>query len=414
MTAQAQAAPLRAAFSPLVVPLLGLAIFINYVDRGNLATAAPLLKTELSLSASEIGVLISAFFWTYTPGLVLAGWLADRVNAYMTLAAGLALWSLATLFTGFASGFAVLLVLRLVLGLGEASAFPCSSTIIARHVPASRLGAANAMTLLGVSLGPAVGVFFGGLLMAELGWRGIFILFGALSLAWVVPWFLTTRTLAAAPPPEDAADGPSLARIFAQRDLWGAALGHFAVNFGFYFIVSWMPLYLVQAHGYSLTHMATLGGVIYLVYAASAWGSGVISDRRIEAGGSPNAVRKFFFVATLLVASAGLAAAAVLPPTAAIASLFVVAVGLGAVGPHIFATGQTLAGPKAAGKWIGVQNAIANCAGITGPIITGIIVDRTGGFEGAFVVAAAVTLTGVVSWGLIVRRIAPLDWSAKA
>ena len=141
MTTEAAAAqPARATFGPLVVPLLALAVFINYVDRGNLATAAPLMKGELDLTSTEIGILISAFFWAYTPGLVLAGWLADRFNAYRTLAVGLALWSLATLFTGFAQGFVILLGLRLLLGVVESAAFPCSSTLIARHVPSHRLG----------------------------------------------------------------------------------------------------------------------------------------------------------------------------------------------------------------------------------------------------------------------------------
>ena len=128
MTTAAQAG--RPAFGPLIVPLLALAIFINYVDRGNLATAAPLMMGELGLDATQIGILISAFFWAYTPGLVLAGWLADRFNAYMTLAVGLAIWSLATLLTGLAGSIAVLLALRVLLGVGEAAAFPCSSTII--------------------------------------------------------------------------------------------------------------------------------------------------------------------------------------------------------------------------------------------------------------------------------------------
>ena len=105
MTTAAQAG--RPAFGPLIVPLLALAIFINYVDRGNLATAAPLMMGELGLDATQIGILISAFFWAYTPGLVLAGWLADRFNAYMTLAVGLAIWSLATLLTGLAGSIAV-------------------------------------------------------------------------------------------------------------------------------------------------------------------------------------------------------------------------------------------------------------------------------------------------------------------
>lgn len=415
MTTEAAApAAARPAFGPMVVPLLALAIFINYVDRGNLATAAPLLKTELSLSASEIGVLISAFFWAYTPGLILTGWLADRVNAYMTLAAGLAIWSLATLLTGLAGSIAVLLALRVLLGVGEAAAFPCSSTIIARHVPADRLGAANALTLVGLSMGPAVGIFFGGHLMETLGWRGVFLLFGAVSLLWLVPWLLATRRLSAAPPHADGGPSPPFSAIIARRELWGASLGHFAINFGFYFVVSWMPLYLVQAQGYTVGEMANLGGLIYLAYAASAYGSGWLSDRWIGAGATVNRVRKTFFVVTLLLSAAGLLACAVLPPQGAIASLFVVALGLGSVGPHIFASAQTLAGPQAAGKWVGVQNAFGNFAGILGPIVTGIIVDTTGGFEGAFVLAAAVTLTGVVGYGLIVSKIAPIQWTPKA
>ena len=117
-----------------IVPLLGLAIFINYVDRGNLATAAPLMKDELGLSATQFGVLVSAFFWTYMPAQLLAGWMAERANAYRTLAIGLALWALATFLTGFSSGFAMILSLRLLLGLGESVIFPCSSKLIAQHV----------------------------------------------------------------------------------------------------------------------------------------------------------------------------------------------------------------------------------------------------------------------------------------
>ena len=412
MTTQAAAAPARAAFGPMVVPLLALAVFINYVDRGNLATAAPLIKDELALSSTEVGVLISAFFWTYTPGLVLSGWLADRFNAYHTLAAGLALWSLATLLSGFAGGFAALLLLRLLLGVGESAAFPCSSSLIAKHVPAHRLGAANGLIIVGLSLGPAVGIFFGGLMMAELGWRGVFLLFGAASLLWLVPWLAATRKLAAERAPVGAVAGPSFGAILRRPEAWGASLGHFSMNFGFYFIVSWMPLYLVQAQGYSLRQMATIGGVLYLLYAASSFLGGWVSDRWIQAGGAPNRVRKTFFIATHAIGAASLLACAVEPPAVAIACLLLTGAAFGAVGPHIFATAQTLAGPQAAGKWVGVQNGLGNFAGILGPIATGVIVDRTGGFAGAFVLTSAVVLLGVVGWGLMIRKIEPVDWAA--
>jgi MFS family permease len=114
-----------------VVPLLALAVFINYVDRGNLATAGPLIKTELNLSNTEFGLLVSAFFWVYTPAQLFAGWLAQRFNTYKVMGWGLALWGIATIATGLTSTFAALLALRLLLGLGESVAFPCSSKLIA-------------------------------------------------------------------------------------------------------------------------------------------------------------------------------------------------------------------------------------------------------------------------------------------
>lgn len=413
MTTAASPAKTAAVFGPMIVPLLALAVFINYVDRGNLATAAPLIKGELALDATQIGLLISAFFWAYTPGLVLAGWLADRFNAYMTLAAGLALWSVATLLSGLAGGFVALLLLRLLLGVGEAAAFPCSSALLARHVDPRQLGAANGLIIAGLSLGPAVGIFFGGHLMEQFGWRGVFLLFGAISLLWLAPWLLATRHLSRASAQPAAGDSLGFGAILRRPELWGAALGHFSVNFGFYFIVSWMPLYLVQAQGYTVGEMANIGGALYVIYAGASFASGWISDRWIGTGAAPNRVRKTFFVATHAVAAGGLLVGAVAPPQIAVASLFVVAIGLGAVGPHIFATGQTLAGPRAAGKWMGVQNGCANFAGILGPILTGVIVDRTGAWEGAFLLAAGFTVIGVVAWSLMIRKIEPIEWDTS-
>src|ERR1700722_1829573 len=148
-------APMRAGMGTGVVTLLALAIFINYVDRGNLATAAPLMKDELHLTASQLGLLFSAFYWTYIPGQIFAGWLAERINAYRTLALGVAVWSLATAASGLATGFAVLITLRLVLGIGESAGFPCSSKLFAWHLPPHQLGLANGAIATGLALGPA-------------------------------------------------------------------------------------------------------------------------------------------------------------------------------------------------------------------------------------------------------------------
>ena len=243
MTTSTAEAPRIAGLGAAVVPLLALAVFINYVDRGNLATAAPLIKDELHLSATQIGILLSAFFWTYMPFLVVAGWLAEKINAYRTLALGVVIWSLATAASGLATGFMGLLVLRLVLGVGESAAFPTSSKLLAQHLPQHKLGAANGLIGAGLALGPAFGTLVGGLLMASMGWRPVYILFGLVSLLWLVPWLISTRHASAAATVEVAEPAPALLVILKRRELWGAGLGHFATNYAFYFVISWLPTY---------------------------------------------------------------------------------------------------------------------------------------------------------------------------
>src|SRR6202451_3729399 len=126
-----------------VVFLLSLSVFINYIDRSNLSIAAPLLKDELHLSASQLGTLLSAFFWTYACMQIPAGWLVDRFDVKWVLAAGFVLWSAATAVTGMLHGFAALLTIRVILGVGESVAFPSYSKILATYFDKSRRGSAN-------------------------------------------------------------------------------------------------------------------------------------------------------------------------------------------------------------------------------------------------------------------------------
>src|SRR6266567_4505768 len=161
-----------------LVFLLGAAVFLNYVDRGAIGIAAPKMKDELGLSAEAYGIAFSAFFWIYAPVQFFAGWLCDRFSVYKLMAGGILLWAGSTFLIGFAGGFASLLVLRIMLGVGESISFPGSSKIIARHVPAERRGAANASVAAGIAIGPAVGTAAGGLILGHWGWRAIFFAFG--------------------------------------------------------------------------------------------------------------------------------------------------------------------------------------------------------------------------------------------
>src|SRR5215467_4075026 len=148
----------RASFAPALI-LLGVAIVINYVDRGNLSIASPIVETELRLSTKQLGILLSAFFYTYTALQFVVGGIVDRFGASLVLTCGLVVWSLATIATGFAGGFAALLLLRMLLGVGESVAFPCTSKLISQHVLPEHRGVANGVITGGLKLGPAVGVF---------------------------------------------------------------------------------------------------------------------------------------------------------------------------------------------------------------------------------------------------------------
>lgn len=404
--------------SPLwLVAMVTAAVFINYIDRGNLATAAPLLATELHLDTEQLGVLLSAFYFGYVPLMPAMGWLAEKFGAKAILALGVTIWSIATLSTGFAGTFAALLALRVLLGVGESAAFPCASKVIAQSVPVHHLGLANGVLSGGYLVGPAVGTALGGLLMIQYGWRVVFIAFGAASLLWLIPWRSAMLPASAGPAPAQSAPQapamptPSFARILRERALWGASLGHFASNYSYYFIVSWLPFYLVKSRGFSLDEMVQTTSIAYLVNAVSALAMGWLSDRWIRNGQSPTLVYKSIMAANHVAGIACIGAMAVLPATGAIVALFVFEVVSGASYPGLFAIPQIMAGPTATGRWVGVQNAVGNAAGLVAPVLTGVLVKLSGSFDSAFALAAGLNILGLVGWVFILPRVAACDWS---
>src|SRR4051794_21763523 len=216
-----------------LVFLLGAAIFLNYVDRGALPVAAPLLKGDLKLSNEAYGFAVSAFFWIYAPIQLFAGWLCDRFSVYKLLAGGIVIWAGSTLLMGFVGGFVSLFVLRIMLGVGESLAFPGSSKIIDRHVPPERRGVANSALAMGIALGPAVGTLAGGLMVANWGWRPMFFVFGAVTLLWLIPWRQTVRAL---PTVSLADEGPRIAawQLLSKWPLWSMSIVHCLGNYCFY------------------------------------------------------------------------------------------------------------------------------------------------------------------------------------
>ncbi|MFZ1157688.1 MAG: MFS transporter [Candidatus Sulfotelmatobacter sp.] len=397
----------------LVLFLLGLSVFINYVDRSNLSIAAPLIKAELGLSASQLGLLLSAFFWTYAGLQIPAGWLVDRFDVKWVFALGFCAWSLATAMTGILHGFIALLLIRVVVGASESIAYPSYSKILAEYFREERRGVANGILAGGSALGPGLGLLIGGTIVARFGWRPFFVTVGLASLLWLLPWlaWMPRRKHTTTPVTKQSA---GILEILQQRSMWGTCIGLFSANYYLYFLLTWLPFYLVRGRGLSLEQMGKVGGFVFLLAAASAMISGKLSDRWIEAGVSPTRVRKGFMVVGKTGVGISLVASVLAPDSIVVWMLAFTALFLGMGISNVWAITQTLAGPLVVGQWVGVQNFLGNLAGAVGPALTGFLVERTGHFRSPFFVAAAIAWIGALSWIFVVGPVEQVKWGRES
>jgi MFS transporter, ACS family, D-galactonate transporter len=396
-----------------VVFLLALSVFINYIDRSNLSIAAPLLKDELGLSASQLGTLLSVFFWTYGCLQIPAGWLVDRFEVKWVFAAGFFVWSAATAVTGMLHGFSAWVVIRVIVGIGESIAFPSYSKILGSgRFTESRRSFGNAAIMAGLALGPAVGILVGGTVVGRFGWRPFFLVLGLASLLWLVPWlaWMPSGTTAPASAVESKV---RIVDILRERSAWGTCLGQVCINYGLYFLVAWLPFYLNRGRHLSMNQMAKVGGLIFLLAAVAAIVAGKLADQWIAAGASATLVRKTSLGVGMTGLGVSLAAAATAPDSLFVWALAPAGICLGVNGAHCWAVTQALAGPQVSGRWTGVQNFVGNFAGAFAPALTGLLLGRTGQYYWPFLIAAIISWIGALSWVFAVGPIEPVDWEKR-
>jgi ACS family D-galactonate transporter-like MFS transporter len=415
--------------------LLVVSVCINYLDRGNLSVAGVQIQKELHLTNTEEGLLLAAFFVTYAGCQMIAAWLIERFNVVWVYALGFLIWSGATLLTGFAAafsfgvsfklffsfhgevtGFAMLFLLRLLLGISESVAYPAYSKIIAAGFPERKRGIANGLIDAGCKLGPAVGILVGGYLLQRFGWRMMFIVIGAVSMIWLIPWVAiggSIKTGRDAKLSEGRTDVAGFREIVRQREAWGTFLGLFCGNYAWYFMLTWLPQYFIKVRHYSTEMMTRWVPLPFLSVAAGAVFAGWAADRWIHHGGTPTQVRKAFTGGGLaLWALIFLPAGFVKDTQTALWLMVVAGFFFGLFSGNHWAVSQTLAGTAAAGKWTGIQNMCGNFAGIVVPVMTGVILDKTGQFYWAVASVCGVALIGALSYLVIIRRIEPVSWHA--
>jgi MFS transporter, ACS family, D-galactonate transporter len=317
------------------------------------------------------------------------------------------------LLTGYVEGLAVLFGLRLLLGLGESVAYPSYSRIISRGIQPENRGVANALVDAGSKMGPALGVLLGGLFMGRFGWRFFFVLMGAASLLWLIPWMFFAPREAVSAEPWLEPKAPSMARICCERSAWGTFIGLICGNYAWYFLVFWLPNYFREARHYTQAEMSIFGSIPFWGVGVASLFGGWASDRWIARGASITKVRKFFIAIGLGMGTLMLPAALIQNSKLSLALLTIACLSLGLYSSNNWAVTQTLAGPSASGKWTGLQNGFGNISGVFGPWFTGWLVQETHSYVAAFVVTTVFLLVGVLSFLFVVGPVTPIEWDAE-
>ncbi|WP_429306970.1 MFS transporter [Paraburkholderia sp. GAS38] len=406
------------------------AIAINYIDRTVLSAAAPHLQSEFHLGAMEMGIVMSAFFWSYSLLQLPAGMLADRFGQKLVLGMAVFWWSLATAVTGLATGFKSLVALRVMLGVGEAGSYPSNAGIATRWFPRKERATVAGIFDSGSKLGGAVALPLIAWLLATFDWKVTFAITGALGLVWCVVWVVAFRNSPAdhrrvnaaelayirdgaeAPRRDNALAEVPWYRLFGYRNIWAMCIGFFMINYNSYFFITWLPTYLVKARGMSMIEMGFMASLPLILSMVVEILAGWASDRVYASGRlSLTATRKLFLIVGLLMASSiGLAAFAA-SPLVAVALLCVAKSGTTVAASQVWALPGDVAPRNMVSRVAGIQNTVSNMGGVVGPVVTGAIVGATGSFVPALLFSSALIVIAMLNYLFLLGRVEPIQFN---
>lgn len=393
-----------------IAALLFVAGFINYLDRAILSVAVPVIAVDLHLGPAAKGILLSAFFWSYALMQLPMGWASDRFNMKWFYAAAFAVWSAACGFTGFATTLSVLLVMRVILGIGESVYLPGGMKVVSLLFQTKDRGLASGLVNCGTRAGLALGAPLIAWLVVSIGWHNSFFVLGFSSLLWLIPWLLVYPSHVAVP--NNARPAASSGRPgWFDRNLLGLCLGHVGFSYYWYLLVTWLPDYLVESRHMTLQRAGGYTVIPFLVFSVSEPLGGWLADRLIRLGWSETRARKGVITLAFLTSVMLLIGGRMTDDTSAVlliggASLVGLATG------NILALLQRVAPSNEVGLWTGILNFAGNLSGIVAPIVTGLLIARTGSYYPGFVVAVAVLIAGLPAYWWIVGDRAPTAASA--
>ncbi|CAD6514737.1 putative galactarate transporter [Paraburkholderia kirstenboschensis] len=410
----------------IVILLCFLAIAINYIDRANMAVAAPAIQKALDIGPAQMGLILSGFFWTYALMQMPFGWFVDRVGARIALPLAVGWWSLFTALTAAASSVGAMFGCRLLLGIGEAGAYPSCAKLVSQWFKPAQRALATSIFDSGSRVGSALSIPVVALIISGLGWEASFVITGVVGFVWVLGWFLVYRNPSRGDltgesdtaAPQDAVPGQKVPwlSLFRHRTLWGMMLGFFCLNFVIYFFITWFPSYLVQTRGFSLKSLGTLGMIPALMAIPSGWLGGFVSDALYRRGWSLTKARKTCMVSGMLLSSV-ITLCAFTTNIYLMLAFFGIAYGsLAFAAASIWSLPADVAPtPDHVASIGGIQNFASNCAGIVITTFTGLMVSLThGSFTIPLCVAGGFCVLGAFSYLVIVKKIEPLPVDSDA
>jgi MFS family permease len=405
--------PDRSAGRWFVLGLLAIGVMISFVDRTSIsaALALPAFKRHFGLSDIDRGWVSSAFFWSYAVLQVPLGWVVDRYGVKWPYAICFACWSVATAALGLVDGYAGLVGMRLIVGAAEAVVVPASWRWMRTNFAEHQSGTAVGIFMFGTKIGPAIGTPLAAWLIIKADWRVMFLVVGGAGALWLVPWLLSVRNdwRGGAAGPTARASTLSAGQLLASPLIWATLLVNFCYNYFTFYCMTWMPSYLVEQRGLSLTSMGLYSFFSFAGIAVVALASGWAADMLIRRGRDPVLVRKAFTIAGFICASSVVLSAHARSVDAALFWNVASLSGLGLATANYNALCRiTLIPASTIGLVTGLQQVAPALAGIVAPIATGWLLHVGGGYELPVDAIFVVLLAGALATAFLLRR----GWAA--
>jgi MFS family permease len=407
--------------------LLGIGVLINYIDRIGLSVAAPQIKDMFHLSPVELGLLFSAFAWSYSLLQIPVGMVLDRFGPTRVGRWGAFLWGLASIITALSSGFAGIFIARVLLGVAEAPAFPVSSKATGYWFPRQERAMATAIFDSAAKFSNVIGVPLVAICIVTFGWRWGFALTASLSLLYFGAFYFFYRDPSADPhlspaeyayikrggaAPEGAAEAGAvnmLGYLLTKSKVWGLTLGFAAYGYTFYLFLTWLPGYLVESMHMSIIKSAGFAAIPWaFATVTDLFVGGWLIDHLIARGKDESRVRKGVLIVGMLFGLAVFGATQTTDPAWAIFWISIALGGLASAAPVGWSLPSLIAPKGGAGTIGGIMNFANNLMGAAAPIVTGMIVGATASFSNAFFVAGVILLVGIFCFAFVLGKIEPI------